>query len=758
MWLSLWGSVDRFSLRHFQYLIDELKEITIVDKHNEDLVVDLVQSIVEIVTCSDRQDPQIFECFMEYHVMAEFVRVLRINTVSQIEAPFLRHLSILIQNMDSEHAIYYCFSNDLINNIITHQFNFDSGDLDPYYISFLRAVSSKVNLNILCLLVKVHGDTVVSFPLYSEALKFAQHSETMIQTAVREITLSLYKVSDDMVLQFLSTTPASDYFSSLVHRMKEQCSHLSDLVQAVKESFTDQGRKELLLEADKISDDMYYIKDILCVGKSHISEVVTCNLLNFLIFPILCPLLRTKQNDGSNISTVTSLYIVSRLTQVVASKEISDIVAGILLRLFASIATGDVCGLGVNRNGSYCFNVLGTYPASQAGVVENIDWNPLHWYFSGSGVLSYVVSEDHCLTLASLFLLLTCANIDGKQNMKVSFYSRIEVEISYTITIALLYFSVLQTFNALLNILRSESSVPGPLQYYTGWFLHKLLMFQGKGLDDQNLELFKNSYKRIYELLEKELDGCWYDHVLPTIRGLWNSCTAALEESSLSKDPVFLLELSVCQITNEGDSTSYAAWHRMVDVVKVFILHIQLNALISNRKFLENPLLDSTNSLQVTNDPFPSFASDVSLGPEIACRIAFPNAGIHHVYLIPEAKGMSGKLLLAEKHPFRSRRGVVIASAPLAGLSPKMDEANPTWMNFTIREFEPSISRGYDQSNCFAADGRWRLGFRDAKACKDARSAIVQEASKQKSAIRSALAPLLHSKYPGDVQESRHVK
>ncbi|CAN1306556.1 Protein TRANSPARENT TESTA 9 [Linum perenne] len=233
---------------------------------------------------------------MEYHVMAEFVRVLRINTVSQIEAPFLRHLSILIQNMDN-----YCFSNDLINNIITHQFNFDSGDLDPYYISFLRAVSSKVNLNILCLLVKVHGDTVVSFPLYSEALKFAQHSETMIQTAVREITLSLYKVSDDMVLQFLSTTPASDYFSSLVHRMKEQCSHLSDLVQAVKESFTDQGRKELLLEADKISDDMYYIKDILCVGKSHISEVVTCNLLNFLIFPILCPLLRTKQNDVSHL-------------------------------------------------------------------------------------------------------------------------------------------------------------------------------------------------------------------------------------------------------------------------------------------------------------------------------------------------------------------------------------------------------------------------------------------------------------------------
>lgn len=37
--------------------------------------------------------------------------------------------------------------------------------------------------------------------------------------------------------------------------------------------------------------------------------------------------------------------------------------------------------------------------------------------------------------------------------------------------------------------------------------------------------------------------------------------------------------------------------------------------------------------------------------------------------MIPVASGMAGKLLLAEKHPFRSHRGVVIAIAPLAGLS-----------------------------------------------------------------------------------------
>lgn len=56
-------------------------------------------------------------------------------------------------------------------------------------------------------------------------------------------------------------------------------------------------------------------------------------------------------------------------------------------------------------------------------------------------------------------------------------------------------------------------------------------------------------------------------------------------------------------------------------------------------------------------------------GSGIPCSIAFSNAGIRDVYLVPAARGITGKLLLTEKHPFRSQRGVVIAIAPLAGLS-----------------------------------------------------------------------------------------
>ncbi|THF96487.1 hypothetical protein TEA_010489 [Camellia sinensis var. sinensis] len=79
----------------------------------KELVVDLLQSLVEIVTYGDRHDPMIFEytfllynlCFMEYQVLGEFVRVLKISKNSRIEAPLLQYLSIMIQNMDTEHAI-----------------------------------------------------------------------------------------------------------------------------------------------------------------------------------------------------------------------------------------------------------------------------------------------------------------------------------------------------------------------------------------------------------------------------------------------------------------------------------------------------------------------------------------------------------------------------------------------------------------------------------------------------------------------------
>ncbi|EXC01921.1 hypothetical protein L484_018833 [Morus notabilis] len=465
---------------------------------------------------------------MENQVLAEFVRLLKISNNSRIEATLLQYLSIMIQNLDSEHAIYYCFSNDYINNIIIHQFDFDRGDLAQYYVSFLRAVSNKLNSDTICLLVKVHGDAVVSFPLFTEALKFASHEEKMIQTAIRSLALGKYYVSfgyavcDDMVHQYITTPPVSKYFSDMVLRVRHQCFNLDVLVHASQGTCTHEKRKQLLFQVDKIINDLYYFKDILDVGNSRLSGLVTENLLSLLVFPVLHPLLTSRQS-----------------------------------------------------------NIL----------------------------------------------------------------------------------------NALLKVLASKAPISVLIKWHTGWFLQKLLIVGGNMLDDHNLELFSIAYEQSRQQLEKELDGCWFDSIPDTLRNEWMSCKTA---------------------------------------------------------------------------------------SGVPCRIAFSNAGFRNVYAIPVATVISGRLLLVKKHPFRSQRGVVLTMAPLAGLSPKIDEVHPIWLHLRIREFDPKFvsnkKKGYHSNMpSHVADGKWTLGFQDAKACEAARLLILEEIRKQRSNVESLLSPLLHNDILEDV-------
>jgi hypothetical protein len=59
-------------------------------------------------------------------------------------------------------------------------------------------------------------DTVVSFPLYNEALKFACHGEKMIQTAVRALSLNIY--NGIVSLSFLSS-PSRRYTSNIGYKI-----------------------------------------------------------------------------------------------------------------------------------------------------------------------------------------------------------------------------------------------------------------------------------------------------------------------------------------------------------------------------------------------------------------------------------------------------------------------------------------------------------------------------------------------------------
>ncbi|GAU45890.1 hypothetical protein TSUD_24920 [Trifolium subterraneum] len=626
----------------------------------------------------DRFSVQHFKCFMEYQVLAEFVRILKTSENSRIEAPLLQYLSIMIQNMDNEQAIYYCFSNGYINSIISHPYKFDGGDLASYYVSFLRAISGKINRDTLCLLVKVHGDAVVSFPLYTEALRFAHHEEKMIQTAIRSLVLNICNVSDDMVYQFILTPPVSEYFSDLVHRLRDLCFYLDVLLHDKGEMENQKRRNGLILQSDKIVDELYYFKDILSVGNPHLTRLVTENLLDGLVFPVLISLLTSKNNDESGLSAVTSLYIVSRLLQVVGGRSMINNVACVVffyhfLNLNVRVRSegNDIDGHDDVKPFVKCFSEIERTIcyAPELNGTKSITGNYLgaHW--------EDFVSGEEYLNLSSLRIAAYCYHL----YFCCSFWQKVKLQTNGASTSkpadGSSFRFMPEIVNALLKILAFQQSLSAMMQWHVGWCLRKLLNFNREGLNSDNLILFTTSYDLSHARFLKELDGVWFDHIPDALRTEWESCLRALEQSSQYKDPLFMLELVLHQQSTNGETSSYFAWQRMDNAMKAFILHFQLNTFIFKSVLVEKPLLNtiasSTNDSEAnrTSDiSSASFGSNISLECGIPCRIAFSNSEIRDVYVIPVAYGMIGKLLLAEKHPFRSRHGVVIAIAPLAGL------------------------------------------------------------------------------------------
>ena len=75
--------------------------------------------------------------------------------------------------------------------------------------------------------VLLFNERANDFPLYTEAIKFFNHSEPMIRTAVRTLTLNIYRIDDDALRRFILDRSAVPYFSNLVWYLRDQvCMHV----------------------------------------------------------------------------------------------------------------------------------------------------------------------------------------------------------------------------------------------------------------------------------------------------------------------------------------------------------------------------------------------------------------------------------------------------------------------------------------------------------------------------------------------------
>ncbi|KAK8262346.1 hypothetical protein V6Z12_D13G251400, partial [Gossypium hirsutum] len=605
MWFSFWRSRDRFSLDELRYLTNQLQKVQIVNDVNKDFVIEALRSIAELLTYGDQHDSSFFEFFMEKQVMGEFIRILKISKTVTVSLQLLQTISILIQNLRREHAIYYMFSNEHVNYLITYSFDFRNEELLSYYISFLRAISGKLNKNTISLLLKTQGEEVVSFPLYVEAIRFAFHEESMVRTAVRAITLNVYHVGDEFVNKFIASAPHSDYFSNLVSFFRDQCINLSKLFSERPKNPCSESVSAMLAKVDEIEDNLYYFSDVISAGIPVVGSLITDNILQLLILPLLFPALQIDADSNLKIGAVTSLYLLCCILRIVKIKDLANTIAAALLyplETFAANSEVKINGYVSGNNcaneseeplvdsvtpvnaGQLCVDIPNKATSSQVhpgGIIAERDFSCSHLSLRET-LLSYVTDGDDARALGSLSVLATLLQTkDGlgilpqrKQHKKLLLQALVgegsgeeqlfsfesgsardsisseldgylkKLKEQYGVSIGGAAASPRIRRNQVLDALVKllcRSDISTEILWDGGWLLRQLLPYSEAEFKSHHLKLLKDSYRNCRSALVQETKGIWVDLLITVLCDQWKKCKRAIEASSPRKEPKCIL-------------------------------------------------------------------------------------------------------------------------------------------------------------------------------------------------------------------------
>ncbi|CDW57006.1 ATP bind 1 and RrnaAD and FPL and C2 domain conta ining protein [Trichuris trichiura] len=250
------------SFELLRYLYGLLTKNAIVTEQNRSLLVETLRLISEILIWGDQNDSTVFE----YITLA-----------------------------------YYLLSNNHVNSIITHRFDF----------------SDEEHTN--------------DFPLYTEAIKFFNHGEGMVRIAVRTLTLNVFRVNDRQVIHFIRDKTAVPYFSNLVWFIRQRASEINVL--AENASWSSMSRLEDLTAEHQ--DHVHYLNDILCLQVQDLNEVLIDQIMSKLFLPVYFNSLYSNQNAETDqetpFSLLVTLFLLTQIFVIITHTALVERMARVLL-------------------------------------------------------------------------------------------------------------------------------------------------------------------------------------------------------------------------------------------------------------------------------------------------------------------------------------------------------------------------------------------------------------------------------------------
>jgi protein CLEC16A len=224
-WNFFRPAASKYSLEELRELYGTLVRNPVVGEANRATVVETLRRVAEYMIWADQNEPRLFDFFLENNVLTYLRAVLEppANRGGEVAKQVLQTLSIIIQNVRSETAIFFLFSNHHIDDIVDLDFDFSDEEVLGYYISFLKAISLRLSPATLHFFVDRRPRPAGrGFPLYERAVRLAHHREGMVRAAVRTLTLHVYSIADPGIEAYVVAPPASRHFTDIAVYLAQQ--------------------------------------------------------------------------------------------------------------------------------------------------------------------------------------------------------------------------------------------------------------------------------------------------------------------------------------------------------------------------------------------------------------------------------------------------------------------------------------------------------------------------------------------------------
>lgn len=366
-WFGVFGgSGDKaskpiYSIEHLQHLYSRLQHIKNDEDQNRDTMVEVIRQITEALIWGEQNghDHNFFDFFCEKNILADFVCVLGVAKVPKtVKVQLLQTLSMLVQNIRRDTSLYYLFSRNYVNQLISTQFDWSDEEILGYYISFLKSLALRLNGETIKFFFNERSGSA-QFPLYIEAVRFFGHHDQMVRTAVRTTTLQVYSVTDEAMQRFVLERSRRTYFVHLACHLRELWTKLDQAaIRATSSSSSEQASTALQEASEQQQDLLMYISDILGLESTALSEALVEKLHSYCLFPVLLGSLLPENLHGHTgdrgstgdmassssciLSPATVLYVLHQVFETCKSSRI-------LLEPLASALLGPRMAPGVLR-------------------------------------------------------------------------------------------------------------------------------------------------------------------------------------------------------------------------------------------------------------------------------------------------------------------------------------------------------------------------------------------------------------------------